>query len=142
MQPVFAMRVRGAVLIKELVVRTPNRVGLLADIAGLLAEKGINIIGIYVSARGEEAEVHLVTEAQRYAQEALEDAEFPVDQEEVVLLELPHRPGFLRRVTDTLRRRGLDIRYLYATAPEWSGKCLVVFSCDNNGKALELLRER
>lgn len=136
------MRVRGAVLMRELVIRTPNRVGLLADIAALLAEKGINILAIHVSARGEEAEVHLLTEAQLYARKALEEAEYPVEQEEVVLLELPHRPGFLRRVTETLRRNGLDIQYLYATAPEWSGKCLVVLSCDNNGKALELLRER
>ncbi|MCD6541296.1 ACT domain-containing protein [Candidatus Bipolaricaulota bacterium] len=136
------MRVRGAVLMRELVIRTPNRVGLLADIATLLAEKGINILALYVSAREEEAEIHLLTEAQLYARKALEEAEYPVEQEEVVLLELPHRPGFLRRVTETLRRNGLDIRYLYATAPEWSGKCLVVFSCDNNGRALELLRER
>ncbi|RLE30578.1 hypothetical protein DRJ27_03060 [Candidatus Acetothermia bacterium] len=136
------MRVRGAVLMRELVIRTPNRVGLLADIAALLAEKGINILALYVSAREEEAEIHLLTEAQLYARKALEEAEYPVEQEEVVLLELPHRPGFLRRVTETLRRNGLDIRYLYATAPEWSGKCLVVFSCDNNGRALELLRER
>jgi len=127
---------------RELVIRTPNRVGLLADIATLLAEKGINILALYVSAREEEAEIHLLTEAQLYARKALEEAEYPVEQEEVVLLELPHRPGFLRRVTETLRRNGLDIRYLYATAPEWSGKCLVVFSCDNNGRALELLRER
>jgi len=127
---------------RELVIRTPNRVGLLADIAALLAEKGINILALYVSAREEEAEIHLLTEAQLYARKALEEAEYPVEQEEVVLLELPHRPGFLRRVTETLRRNGLDIRYLYATAPEWSGKCLVVFSCDNNGRALELLRER
>ncbi|RLE35352.1 hypothetical protein DRJ58_00040 [Candidatus Acetothermia bacterium] len=136
------MRVRGAVLMRELVIRTSNRVGLLADIAALLAEKGINILALYVSAREEEAEIHLLTEAQLYARKALEEAEYPVEQEEVVLLELPHRPGFLRRVTETLRRNGLDIRYLYATAPEWSGKCLVVFSCDNNGRALELLRER
>ena len=114
----------------------------MADIAALLAEKGINILALYVSAREEEAEIHLLTEAQLYARKALEEAEYPVEQEEVVLLELPHRPGFLRRVTETLRRNGLDIRYLYATAPEWSGKCLVVFSCDNNGRALELLRER
>jgi len=127
---------------RELVIRTSNRVGLLADIAALLAEKGINILALYVSAREEEAEIHLLTEAQLYARKALEEAEYPVEQEEVVLLELPHRPGFLRRVTETLRRNGLDIRYLYATAPEWSGKCLVVFSCDNNGRALELLRER
>lgn len=136
------MRARGAALLRELVIRTPNRVGLLAEVAGVLGERGINIVAVHVSARGEEAEIHLVTDAQRHAQKALEEAEFPVEFEEVVVLELPHRPGFLKRVTDALRRRDLDIRYLYATAAEGSGRCLVVFSCDNNGKALELLRER
>jgi len=136
------MKIRGALLIRELVVRVPNRVGLLADIANLLAEKGINIIAVHCSTGGEQAEIHLVTDAQIYAREALEGAEYPVEQEEVILLELPHRPGFLRRVTETLRRHGVDIRYLYATAPAWSEKSLVVLSCDNNGRALDLLRER
>jgi len=129
-------------LIRELVVHMPNRVGLLADIATILSNKGINIIAIYSSTEGEHAEIHLITDAQIYARETLEGAGYAVEQEEVILLELPHRPGFLRRVTESLRRHGVDIEYLYATAPAWSEKSLVVLSCDNNGKALDLLRER
>lgn len=137
------MKAQGVTLIREIVVRAPNRVGLLADIAALLAEKGINIIAVYGSAQGGEAEVHLITDAQIYARDALEDAEYGVEMEEVILLELPHRPGFLRRVADALRRHGVDILRLCATALEWSEKSLVVLRCDNNGKALDILkRER
>ncbi len=126
-------------MIREIVVKAPNRVGLLANIAALLAEKGINIIAVYGSARDGEAEIHLITDAQTYARDTLRDAEYEVEMEEVILLELPHRPGFLRRVAEALRRHGVDILRLYATAPEWSEKSLVVMACDNNGRALDLL---
>jgi hypothetical protein len=127
---------------KELVVRTENRVGLLADIAKLLSTQGINILATAVFVLGEEAELHLVVDAHRYAWESLRDAGFPAEEREVVLVELPNRPGFLRRVTEALARQGLDIRYLYASAAEDTPYTLVVFSCTHNGKAVLLLRER
>ncbi len=132
---------KGARIAKELVIRTTNRVGLLADVARLLADMGINILAVNTWTQGDEAEIHLLTDAQLYARDALRDAEYPVEQREVVVLELPHRPGFLRRITEILRRKGLDIHYLYSTAPDWSERSLIILSCDNNGKALVLLRE-
>jgi len=133
--------VRPATIGKELVVRTTNRVGLLADIAKLLSTQGINILATAVFVSGEEAELHLVVDAHHYALESLRDAEFPTEEREVVLVELPNRPGFLRRITEALARQGLDIRYLYASAAEDTSHTLVVFSCTHNGKAVLLLRE-
>ncbi len=127
---------------KELVVRAENRVGLLADIAKLLATQGINILAAAVIVFGEEAELHLVVDAHHYALESLQDAEYTVEEREVVLVELPNRPGFLRRITDALARQNLDIRYLYVSAAEDTPHTLVVFSCTHNGKAVLLLRER
>lgn len=127
---------------KELVVRTENRVGLLADIAKLLSNQGINILAAAVFVSGEEAELHLVVDTPHYALESLRDAEFPAEEREVVLVELPNRPGFLRRITEALARQGLDIRYLYASAAADTSHTLVVFSCTHNGKAVLLLRER
>lgn len=127
---------------KELVVRTANRVGLFADIAKLLSTQGINILATAVFVFGEEAELHLVVDAHHYALESLRDAEFPTEERDVVLIELPNRPGFLRRITEALARQGLDIHYLYASAAEDTPHTLVVFSCSHNGKAVLLLRER
>jgi hypothetical protein len=134
--------VREARMIKELVVRAENRVGLLAQIARLLSDRGINILAVSIQVEGEEAVIHVVTDAQTYARDALRDAELAVEEREAVAVELPHRPGFLRRVTEALARRDLDIRYLYSTAPEGGERSLVVFSCNNNGKAVLLLRHR
>lgn len=132
----------GARCVKELVVRAENRVGLVGEIARILSDMGINILAVRVEVVGEEALIHLLTDAQLYARDALREAEFPLEEREVVALELPNRPGFLRRVTEALARQGLDIHYLYATAAEGSDRSLVVFSCSNNGKAVLMLRER
>lgn len=128
--------------VKELVVRTENRVGLLKEISQLLSDMGIDIQAVHVEVSGEEAEIHLLTDAQLYAREALAGAELPVEEREVVAVELPNRPGFLRKISDALARHGLDIHYLYATAAEGSGKSLVILSCSNNGKAVLTLRGR
>lgn len=133
---------RPATIGKELVVRTENRVGLLADIARLLSNQGINILATAVFVLGEEAELHLVVDAHHYALESLREAEFPTEEREVVLVELPNRPGFLRRITEALTRHDLDIRYLYASTAVDTPHTLVVFSCTHNGKAVLLLRER
>jgi hypothetical protein len=134
--------VREATIGKELVIHTPNRVGVLAAIARVLSDQGINILAVAVIVHDEEAELHVVPDAPSYALDALRKAEFEVEEREVVLAELPHRAGFLRRITEALARQGLDIRYLYASAFEAGHSALVVFSCTNNGKAVLLLRER
>lgn len=133
---------REAHITRELVIRTANRVGLLAEVAKLLSDKGINIISVFVEVEGDEAVLHLITDAQLHARDALREAEYPLEENEVVAIELPNRPGLLRRVTEALARQDLDIKYLYATASERSERSLVIFSCSNNGKAVLLLRAR
>lgn len=133
---------REATIGKELVVHTENRVGVLASIARLLSEQGINILALAVMVQDSQAVLHLVPDAPSYALDALRKAEYEVEERDVVLVELPHRAGFLRRITEALARQGLDIRYLYASAFEEGQSTLVVFSCSNNGKAVQLLREK
>ncbi|MGC9529696.1 MAG: ACT domain-containing protein [Candidatus Bipolaricaulaceae bacterium] len=129
-------------MVKELIVQCENRPGLLAHVAQLLAERGINILAVHVEVREDEAVLHLVTSAHLHAREALRAAELTPGEREVVGVELPNRPGFLRKITDALARQQLDIHYLYATAAEGASKALVVFSCSHNSKAVLMLRER
>ncbi len=133
---------REATVGRELVAILENRVGVLAGVARLLSEQGINILALAVMAHEGQAELHLVPDSPSYALDTLRKAEFEVEERDVVLVELPHRAGFLRRITEVLARQGLDIRYLYASAFEAGHSSLVVFSCSNNGKAVQLLRER
>jgi hypothetical protein len=134
--------VNEARLLKEIVVEDADRVGVLANISRLLSDMGINLLSVYVSVAEERAEIHLVTVSQTYALDALREAGFTVEEREVVLIELPHHPGFLCRITEALARREITIHQLYATVPDGGTTGLVVLTCSNNLHALQLLRGR
>ncbi len=127
---------------REIIVMTPDRVGLLADISELIAAQTINILAVSVRVLDDQAEIRMVTDAPTYTVDALRKAEFPVQEREVVLVELPHRPGLLRRVSDALARQDLGVQDLYATVTSDSEQSLVVFSSSHNSKAVQLLRGR
>ena len=131
---------RDARLRKEIVIRTENRVGLLAEISGLLAEMGISLVGVTVQTKGEGADLHLLVDAHLYARDALRSAGFPVEERDVITLDLRNHPGFLCKITEALTRKGIDVEDLYASVSEGSSEALVVFTCSNNGKAVLMLR--
>jgi len=131
-----------ASLQREIVIRTDDRIGVLADVSRLLSDMGINLLTVCVRPEGEMVAIHLVTTSQTYTRDALKDAGFSVEEREVILIKLPHRPGFLSRVSEALARKGIAIGDLYATVPEGSTTGIVVFETSHNGKAVQMLRRR
>ncbi|MCD5417531.1 ACT domain-containing protein [Candidatus Bipolaricaulota bacterium] len=132
---------QGARLQQELIIRTENRIGLVGEISRVLSDMGLSLIGISFHVEEGEAIIHLLSDAQLYARDALRNAGFSVDVREVILIELPDHPGFLCRVAEALARKDIDIEELYATITEGSSKSLVVCSTSHNGKAIQLLRK-
>jgi hypothetical protein len=131
---------RGARLQRELVIRTDNRVGLLGEITRLLSDMGISIVSISVRAENGTVTFHLLTAVHLAARDALRRAGFLVEEREVIVLDLPHHPGFLCRVAEALARKDLDLQELYATVSDGSTKSLVVFTTSHNSKAVQMLR--
>ena len=131
-----------AQLRREIVLTMPNRVGLLADICRLLGDMGINLLSIAVDASGETAEIRLLVTSQSYAFDALREAGFGVDERDVVVIEVPHYPGFLCRVSEALARKDISLIDLHATVSEEGSTAVVVFSCSDNGRTVQMLRGR
>lgn len=124
----------------EIVIEADDRVGVVADITRLLADMGINLLSIMVRTEEETAFVHLVTTSQTHALQALRAACYDVHERDVVLIELPHHPGFLSKVSEVLARRDTPIEELYATVPEDAPTGVVVLRCKENRKAIQHLR--
>ena len=101
---------------------------------------GIDLAAIHVRVEGDRASIHLVTNSQTYARDALRDAGFSVEERDVVTVEMPHHPGFLCRIAEAMARRDITLFDLYATASSTGTAALVVFTCSNNLHALQLLR--
>jgi hypothetical protein len=130
------MKARGG---KEIVVKVRNEIGLLANLSKLIADKGINITAAAGWVEGENAMIHLVTEDNLRAVDALRAKNYNPKEMDVVLTEVPHKPGMLRHVTEALAKAGIDIHHLYATNAADADKGLVVFACANNDRAVVLL---
>ncbi len=131
-----------AQLRREIVLTTENRTGLLADISRLLGDMGINLLSIAVDAPADIAVVRLLANSQSYARDALKEAGFDVEERDVVVIELPHHPGFLGRISEALARKEISLIDLHATVSEEGSTGVVVFSCSDNGRAVQMLRGR
>jgi hypothetical protein len=121
---------------KELVVKFKNRIGLLFEISKLISESGISLLAVCSSIQGEESVIRLVTDDNLRASELLNAGGYVVEEENVIMAELPHKPGVLKRIAEALALEEIDIRHLYATALAGQERCLVVLRTSNDKHAL------
>ena len=125
---------------QEIVLRSDDRVGVLAEITRILSDMGINLLAVRLRSCEGQAILHLMTNSQSYAFEALKDAGFEIVERDVVLVELPHHPGFLRRTSEALARKDISINDLFVSVPEEGKVGVVVLTCSNNAHAIQILR--
>jgi hypothetical protein len=126
---------------QEIVVRRKNDVGVLFEISTLLSDRDVNILGVSAGVCGEDCLIRLITDDHHKAQEVLAANGFSPEEENVVLVELPHRPGMLKQVTKMLAQEGIDIWHVYAAADREQDQCLLVLHSSNDEVALARLVE-
>jgi len=124
---------------KEIVVVTVNQIGSLAEISRTVADHGINILGLCGWVEGQDAVFRLVTDDNLRAADALRAKNYSTRERDVVLVELQHKPGMLRSITQRLSAESIDIHHVYATAPLDTHRSLVVLSTSHNDRAVVLL---
>lgn len=124
---------------KEVTVRSQNEIGTLDGIAKAIADKGINILAVCAWVEGTHAVIRLVTDDSVRVLDALRARKYEAREADVLLTEAPHKPGMLRRMTETLAQGDIDIHHLYATATMTQERSLVVFATTNNDRAMVLL---
>jgi len=125
---------------QEIILQSKDRPALLADITRVLSDMGINLLSVRLRSIEGEATVHLLTNSQSYAYEALQDAGFDIVERDVILLTLPHYPGFLRRTSEALARKDISINDLHFSVREEGKEGVVVLTCSNNAHAIQILR--
>jgi hypothetical protein len=121
---------------KEVVLRMPNAIGILNNIAKTLADKGLNILAVSAWVEGPDVVIRLLMDDTARAADALRARGHQVREADVVVADVPHKPGMLRSITDKLAQEEIDIHHLYASAPSGQDQGLVVFATANNDRAL------
>lgn len=124
---------------KEIVIEVRNRIGLLLDIAKMLAEKGESILAISAVVSGEDCVVRFVTDDNLRAMDLLRQHGYAPREVGAILLELPHKPGMFKRIAESLSFADIDIHHAYATALDSHESTLIVLHTSHDDLAIPRL---
>ncbi|MDD4954943.1 MAG: ACT domain-containing protein [Candidatus Omnitrophica bacterium] len=133
--------VKNAFIWKELTLTTKNKVGLLAHIAKIIADHGINIEGIVGYSMDGEANIMIVAENITEAKETLSQSGFSVKESEVLVVDLRNKSGALKSLAAKISEHNIDIKYIYGTVTLEEGISRLVLATSANEKALVILKE-
>lgn len=103
-----------------------NKAGRIAQIAGVLAAKQINIFGFCLADTGDYGIVRLVVNKPDQALEILRAEGFTVKENKVLCVRLPNQPGALAMLGAVVTGAGCNIDYLY-----WGAQESVIFMADD-----------
>lgn len=116
-----------------------NRPGELARVTTHLAHFNINIKAISVNDGLDYGVVRMVVNEPDRAGAALMEIGCAFVTTEVILAEIPDRPGALGELCGKLAREGVNIRYIYATVTPGGGVAQAVISTEHIEKAEKLI---
>ena len=112
----YAQTQGGDVSVTQLSVFVQNKRGRIAELLGVLADRGISVLGFSLSEVSDYGIVRLLAEDGSAAFGMLETAGFTVVANPVVSVVLDDRAGSLAEVVILLAAAGVDIDYLYLSA--------------------------
>lgn len=126
---------------RELRIETRNRAGVMAEIAALMADNGVNIDAFCAYNSGDNSIVNLLTSDEDKARKILEGRGYEIEEREVVTLILWNRPGALSAVAGKIRDSGINLQSVYGTSSPDGVRTTVVFLSEDNAKASEIFND-
>jgi len=122
---------------KELVFSTPNRVGVLSQVAGAMKKAKVNILHAWACGSGPRGEFGLVTSSNARAARALKKLGFRAKESPVLIVNLTNKIGALERKARRLAKAGISVKCVSATS---AGKRVaLILNTSNNAKAAKLI---
>ena len=112
------------------IITLDNRPGALADIAGAIAEKGINITGVAGATEGASGTIALVSNDEAGTRSALQGAGARFREVALASAALEDKPGVLADAARRLADAGVNIEAIFPTGME-GGKITIAFGVDN-----------
>jgi hypothetical protein len=122
----------------ELWVTTTDQVGTAAGFTNAVSAVKANILAMSSYGQGNKGYFKMVTSDNPKAARAVKTLGYNVKAKDVLLVEVPNKPGTFQPLAQKIARAGININYSYWTA--LGAKSLVVLSTDNNARAMTALR--
>jgi len=125
----------------EVIFKAPTRVGLLADVSGVLNDAGVNILAIGAYDKGEMGEFLMITSNNKLAYEALSGLGGEMDMRSVVVAEVANEPGELAAIARVLADSGINVSQVFASSVDGANTVMLVLTAECEVDVLELLKD-
>lgn len=119
-------------------VFTPNRLGRLHDLIGLLAAHNAHVLALMVLDTTDSAIIRVVVDDPQRARDLLISEGFPFTESALTVVEADSTE--LSRLMSVLLAAELNINYLYSFIPHPRGKPIIGLSMEDNEMAEQVLR--
>jgi hypothetical protein len=125
---------------KDIVIISKDRKGLVAEISEFLGSSEINIDFINARSKQGIAEIRLTTSDNDRSLSILNEAGFKAVSDENILVRVDDAPGRLGRISRTLSENNIDIRGI-AMIEQNQGFNIVSIITDNDAKTRQILKD-
>ncbi len=125
--------------VEQIAIFLENKSGRLAEITGILAEKGINIRAMSLADTADFGILRLIVNDTESARSILKEKGFTVGTTDVIVVEVADKPGGLAGVLHTIKEGDLNIEYMYAFTQKSGETGLIIFRFDDIDTAIDIL---
>jgi hypothetical protein len=94
-----------------------NRPGRLAEVCTALADANINILALSISDTADYGVLRVVVDNSAKAERVIRNARLPFCETDVLVVEVPNRPGAMADIARRLAKAHVNVEYSYLTAP-------------------------
>jgi len=123
--------------VKQISMFLENKPGRLAEATKAIADAGVNVGALAVSDTTDFGVLRFICDQPDKAAHALRDAGFSVGETEVLVVQVPHKPGGLAQALAVIKPLNINIEYLYAFVGAASGFGLIVMRVED-GRSQEV----
>ena len=128
--------------ITQILVSLENVPGKLLEISEILGSEGINIRAISMAETSHVNTVRLVADNPEKAVNVLKSSGYMTQAVEVIAVEIPDHPGGLQAVLKPLKRKNINVLYLYPYLGRGgNGQAILIIGVDNIEKAVQVLQK-
>ena len=127
--------------VKQLQLMMSDQPGRLSEITAALAGAKVNISNICAYGMQQEATFMLTVDSNAKAKKALAPLGVEVKEYDVIIVEMPNKPGELQKVARKLGDAWINIIYMYGTSADArSGNC--IFATSDDAQAIKLINKK
>lgn len=126
-------------IVKQMSVFVENTTGRLADLTGILAENGIDIIACTIAETVDFGILRCIVKEPEKATELLKEHGFTASITEVAAVQVDDRPGGLDKILKALAKANIGVDYIYSTIRSKEGEAIIIMKVEDPQKAIEIL---